>query len=686
MKIKTRLQLGVLGGGSALLVVLGLAIDHVTSGTLAEQMAEQMHHQASNARSLCDLSFTDRQAKLLDDLDIFEELSRGRLQFPGGTTALEGTDQSDQSSARLEVPQAILDGKPLGSVGNALVEHVKELTHDDATLFLFSPSGLLRISTTVQKQDGTPAVGTFIPPSSPVYKAIAAGEHFTGQAVVAGSDYIAAYQPVRDASGALVGALFVGVPVVDREGLRKELYARRIARTGYMFALDTHGVFKVHPKKEGSDGSSLPFVAASKRRPEGQIRYQWPDSTGKMIWKQSYYVVSEKLGWIVVATAPEAEFFESRVHLRVLLVVFVGLATLLFGAVSVWIDRSVARPIRDAADLMRNIAEGDGDLTCRMVADSKDELGELADGFNRFVAKTRAIVREVQRDTGPMSVGSEELRGLAGSLDGDSRTSARLAGSVAAAAEQMSASAANVTSSILESGSGLEQVAAAVEEMNASINEISRAAESSRRTGQEALQSADEANDLVTEMAEASTEIGRVVDLIVDISEQTKLLALNATIEAARAGESGKGFAVVASEVKELAKGTATATRDIAQRAERMRQATGAVVARIARIREVTAEVASVQQNIASSVEEQSATTREISKSLTLAVAGIRSVSANIGEVATAAGSVSRDIAQVKQTGEDLRHKAESVGRVSSGLDDAIRSVLAQLGQFRTES
>ena len=686
MKIKRRLQLAVLGGGTGLLLVLGLAIDHVTSDSLTLQMTEQMHQQAENARALCELSFRDRQAKLLNDLDVFEELARGRLQFPGGTLTLPGTNQVDQSPLDLVVPKMVLDGALLGSNSNLLVERVKKLTGDDATVFAFSPKGLLRVSTTVIKKDGARAVGTFIPPTSPVHRAIAAGEHYTGQAVVAGADYLTAYQPILDPAGAIVGALFVGVPVVDREHLREELSRRAIGRTGYLFVLDTQGVFKIHPTQEGGDATSLPFLAASKERPEGQIRYEWPDTTGSKGWKQSYFVRSESLGWIVVATAPESEFFESRVHLRILLGSCIFLAVLLFAAVSVWIDRTVASPLHAAAGLMRNIAEGDGDLTRKMDASSKDELGDLADGFNLFVGKTLSIVRRVKGETGPMSGGSRELRELSAGLDEDSTLSARMAVSVAAAAEQMSASAANVTESIRESGSGLEEVAAAVEEMDASIGEIARAAESSRRTGEQALRDADEAKELVSEMAAASVEIGRVVELIVDISEQTKLLALNATIEAARAGEAGKGFAVVAGEVKELAKGTSTATDDISRRVERLRQATAAVVDRITRIREISAEVAGVQQTIASSVEEQSATTREISKSLTVAVAGVRSVSSNIAEVASAAGSVSRDIAQVKATGEELRRKAAAIAGVSAGLDASIGSVLSQMGQFRTES
>jgi len=685
MKIRTRLQLAILGGSTILLSLLGIAIDHLVVTNLESQMLAQMSNHAAMAKGLSDLSFSDREAKLLHDVDVFGEVAKPRLQLLSSREQVTGINQVDRSSGKLSVFQAKLDGGSIDQDGNRLVDHVKELTGDDATIFLAAPEGLLRASTTVVNSEGKRASGTFIPAASPVYEAVMRGQKYSGRAVVAGRDYLTTYLPLKNSEGHVSGVLFVGVPDVDKDALRREMLGRPVGHTGYLFAIDGKGIFKIHPVKENQDASMHDFYKQMAGKDSGQIRYQWKDPQGNDIWKRAYFVHSEKLDWFLVATAPESEFLETATRVRIALTLCILVTLAFFAGVSVWIDRSVAGPIRNAASLMHNIAKGDGDLTCRMDAGSRDEIGEMATGFNLFIEKTRKIISQVRAGTVPMAEASHNLGELSGSLDQDARTAAEMSASVSAAAEQMSASALTVSAAVEQSGASLEHVAAAVEEMNSSIMEIARSTELSRRTGNEALQSASEAASLVSEMATAASEIGHVVELIVEISEQTKLLALNATIEAARAGEAGKGFAVVAGEVKELAKGTANASADISARVERMRGATNTAVDRISRIREVVAQAADTQNTIASSVEEQSAATREIAANLSEAVAGIRMVSGSVGEVANAARGVSKDIACVHATSHDLTAKAQELRSTSTALDQSVQSVREGIGHFRID-
>jgi methyl-accepting chemotaxis protein len=685
MKIRTRLQIAVMGASVALLGALGVTLVLVVGRAMERAALEQMADQAELVRGLCDLSSRDRQAKVAGDLELFREWTEKRFAFLPETQAIEGVNQFDMSKVVLEVAKVQMDGKPLAADEHKLVEHVKSLTGDDATIFLMAEQGMLRVSTTIRKLDGERAIGTFIPSSSPVYQSMVAGRKFVGRAVVAGQGYLTAYTPLKDRSGNVVGALFLGVPEVDREWLRTEVLARKASDSRYVFVLDTLGVLRIHPSKEGGSIGEFPFVQEMIGKKTGDVLYGWKDAQGNDIDKYAVFRFSEELGWIVASTASVAEINETRSKVLGILLVCIVCSIGVFGLVTLWIDRAVSAPIRRTGMLMHGISEGEGDLTQRLDASRRDELGDLAQAFNRFAEKTRQIIRSIWREHECLGAATKGLRGLSESLDTQAKTASGNSASVAAAAEEMSVSAASVSSTLDKSGSNLEQVAAAVEQMNASIGEIARAADSSRRTGEAAVKSIDEAVHLMTELREASSEIGRVVGLITDISEQTKLLALNATIEAARAGEMGKGFAVVAGEVKLLAVGTASATGDIGERSRRMQEATESAVARIESIRGVISEVAHVQQTIAASVEEQSVTTTEISRNLSMAVQGMQQVTSQVGEVVVAATGVSKDIAGVQATSEELERQSRELKDMSRRIEVSIGAVGKELGKFRVD-
>ena len=345
------------------------------------------------------------------------------------------------------------------------------------------------------------------------------------------------------------------------------------------------------------------------------------------------------------------------------------LIVLLCAATGIVLTRVIAPRIGRVMASVEQLAQKD--MTASIEVTGTDEIGRMAEAFNRSVASMRTVLQSVAKGAATLSSATTEISTRSVQSAGNARTES----------------------------SKTNQIAAAAQEMTATIGEISRNAENAALASRESAQTAEQGgtvmqaaaatmekiaaatktvSEKMTSLADRSEEIGKVVSVIQEISEQTNLLALNAAIEAARAGEHGRGFAVVAGEVRRLAERTKSATEEIAQT--------------IRSIQEETRATLHVMADSHTAVETGMEETSNARKSLEAIIEASKRVEQQIDLIATAAteqtsasGEISQSASEISQLAVENAQGAEEAVEALKDLASLANDLDGMIRQFRLE-
>lgn len=492
----------------------------------------------------------------------------------------------------------------------------------------------------------------------------------------------------------------------DAEGKRQITKDIDIGPNGYLYVVDELGNLLMHPVIEGDnlyeskteDGFYFMKDIIKKSDAGGFTQYDWalPNNPNELAPKIVYGKKDPHWGWIVVAGSYMMDF-NSGANRIVSVIIITMMGSILVGVIiTILFSRHIALPIKKMASLVRELSTGNLRLE-QVQVKNKDEVGELASGFNQMVLNLKSLINAVRDSSEQVAASSQELNA---SSDHNAKATEEITQSiqqVAVGSEMQS----NKMKEIIEQTILISNTTDSIHSNTKNTHHAAEMTTSIARNGKElaiiGMEQMTEAAEHVETMEKTaislkkkSEQIEEMLSHITAVADQTNLLALNAAIEAARAGEQGKGFAVVAEEVRKLAEQSAnvayeitTLMSDIKTEADISVETMKIGKQSVLKSQKTVSETGQAFQEIFTASEEVYTQTSSVSKSIAEVhhvieklVENARSVSSIIDEGTSFTNQVAAGTEEQTASMEEIAASAENLSMLAENLQSQIQKFI----------
>ncbi|CCQ12795.1 methyl-accepting chemotaxis transducer [Pseudoalteromonas luteoviolacea B = ATCC 29581] len=470
------------------------------------------------------------------------------------------------------------------------------------------------------------------------------------------------------------GNAFIGVQSLDVTlGTLTDIVSKiRFGNSGYLILLSGDGTVLADPRNKANNFKHVndldsPLYTAFKANKGKQ---NFAVTEGKKDLEAQLYR-SDKLNWQFIAVIDTDEIMESAYSMTTSISIIAIVMLVLFGFIAVLMANKIVYPIESVSEGLREIAQGEGNLSKRLKVIGKDEISELASWFNQFLDSINVLVKDIKNNASTLNKEAQSSQNRINDIRDQSHHQSIIAKEAATTTQSVENMAQTVSHNCQDALTEIEntdhQATTGNRLITSTVSQVAKLNESLSVSAQSMSQLENESNNITN-----------ILGVIRSIAEQTNLLALNAAIEAARAGEQGRGFAVVADEVRTLAQRSHDATQEIEQVLTKLIDQTRSVS------KQMTESVGESKQAISESEQAHQAFD-EIARS----VLSVKSIISNISSEAMQQGqAASLTHEQIQGVSNSVEEVGTATDALSKGADQLVKlaNSLDQLvGRFKVD-